>query len=236
VAVAVVLVPQTGGSGALGDGGQLVDQTGADDASQTGEGTGTADDTGTVDGQVGVDRAGPAEFFPVDTDCLKFDYSLGEPMYWGEEAPGLAEMGRKLEVIHAAYPYDIAGSAYCSDRQGVAIFVANLTDEIAAEIAAVAAEYPELPVVVEDAAFGCQTAMDLVSLLLDEFRPVLLGGGCEMDTGGLNISYYYHDSAEAEVARAVTAEVIHAKVLEWTGLDMPVMVRDGGGPVVLATR
>jgi hypothetical protein len=57
-----------------------------------------------------------------------------------------------------------------------------------------------------------------------------------MFTGGLNISYYYHDSAEAEAARAVTAEVIHAKVLEWTGLDMPVKVRDGGAPMTLATR
>jgi hypothetical protein len=184
--------------------------------------------TAVVEAGPEVDRAGPSSFFPVDTECLKFQAN-GVQEFWGEEAVGLDPMGVALSEIVEQYSQDAVGVAYCSDRQGAAIFVADLTDSLADEIAGVAANYPDLTIVIEDAAAGLDGVEEAMFALRDsELASLLPTIGLDTYTGGLAISALPSDSTDDASAAAITAEVIHTRVLELTGLDLPIALRHDG--------
>jgi hypothetical protein len=179
--------------------------------------------TGVVEAGQGVSRAGPSEFFPEDTDCLSFG-SSGEQIWSGEETAELVGASGALSAIADANRDDVAGVALCSDRNGAAIFVANLTDALAAEIAAVADEYSALSVVVEDAAAGAGPAMDAGLLLKKEtdYGPAITLVGVDVYTGGLVVS------VDPSSGAGMTAESIHEAVLGVSGLDLPIALTFAG--------
>ncbi|MDR1634788.1 MAG: hypothetical protein LBS27_07720, partial [Bifidobacteriaceae bacterium] len=169
--------------------------------------------TGTVEGadQIPFQRAGPSEFFPVETDCLSFGDN-GYQIWSGEFAPGLHRLSDKLSAIVAANEAVTAGGAICSDRSGAAVFVAERTPELMAQIDAVAAEYPSLPVEIVDVAVGAGTAMPVAMRLFDaDFGASVTLVGVDVYTGGLLVSVL--PEAMSREVDPITAETIHAHVL-----------------------
>ncbi|MDR1634508.1 MAG: hypothetical protein LBS27_06245, partial [Bifidobacteriaceae bacterium] len=169
--------------------------------------------TGTVEGadQIPFQRAGPSEFFPVESDCLSFGDN-GYQIWSGEFAPGLHKLSDKLSAIVAANEAVTAGAAICSDRSGAAVFVAERTPELMAQIDAAAAEYPSLPVEIVDVAVGAGTAMPVAMRLFDaDFGASVTLVGVDVYTGGLLVSVL--PEAMSREVDPITAETIHAHVL-----------------------
>jgi hypothetical protein len=178
--------------------------------------------TGTVVGadQVPLQRAGPSGFFPVDTDCLSFD-EYGYQTWSGGFAPGVSELGDELSAIVDANNSFAAGVAICSNRAGLAVFVAERDPELIAQIDAAAAKHPSLPVSIEDVAVGAGTAEAVALRLRDaDFGSTITAVGVDVHTGGLLVSVL--PEAMSREADPVTAESIHSYVLAVEGLELPV--------------
>jgi hypothetical protein len=172
-----------------------------------------------------VQRAGPERFFPKDSACLVFD-QVGDPTWWGEESMDVTIAGDELAAVADAHRHEVAGVSLCSDRSGLAVFVANREAGLMAEIDAVADAHPSVSVFVEPAAAGAEAIMD-AGYRLFEADPdsAITGFGVDVHTGGLTVDV--QPSVLTRQSDPVTARSVHADVLKLTGLDLPIRVQPG---------
>jgi hypothetical protein len=184
-------------------------------------------DSGVIEPIRDVQWAGPSEFFPKDSECLVFDES-GEQVFDGSASAGENELSEEISRIGDAYSNDVAGAALCSDKIGVAIFVSNQSPELMAEVEAVRAKFPALPVVVCPVALGEASLMDIVYRLLEsDIGSVIREIGPDVYTGGLYVKVL--STAMTRKVDPVSAQSIYLDVKRVEGVELPVRVVPGDG-------
>lgn len=125
-------------------------------------------------------------------------------------------------MIAYSYREDVAGEAVCSNGSGVAIFVANRSPELMAEITAVSAKHPELRVEIQQVALGEAPLWEIVERMIErDALPVgVVAVGPDVDMGGIGVEAFA-DAMSREVD-PVTAQSIHDEIMRAEGLDLSV--------------
>ncbi|MDR0591705.1 MAG: hypothetical protein LBG60_00300, partial [Bifidobacteriaceae bacterium] len=172
--------------------------------------------TGQDEGSAAIERAGPSQFFPQDSECLVFDAN-GWALITGEETLESMALTDALGSLAHANPDVAAGVSYCSDRQGAVVFVAGEAPEFRQQVEAVAAEYPSFQVFTQDVAAGRAVAEAAAWKLHEsQFGNLINMLGVDIFTGGVTAG------VDPTATGYVTAEVLHAYLLETEQLDLPV--------------
>jgi hypothetical protein len=157
--------------------------------------------------------------------------SNGEQVWSGEESSELTAMSDALSAIADANREAVAGVALCSARDGATVFVAQPSEALSAEIAAVAGAHPSLTVATQDVAAGAGAVMNAGFTLKEEadYGPSITMIGVDVYTGGLIIAI--DPAVDLAVAGESIAESIHARVVEVAGVDLPIAVEFDGADV-----
>ncbi|MDR0592645.1 MAG: hypothetical protein LBG60_05180 [Bifidobacteriaceae bacterium] len=158
---------------------------------------------------------------PGAASCLEFDDS-GAALAYGEFSDAAIQMGDKIAEIVSLRSAEVAGSAYCSDRQGLVVFIKPGSDEAEQDLLAVAALYPDQTLEFQYVPRSADEMDDLVAEVVAVGLPELglSGIGPDVTSGGLLVEARgYGDKADAP-ADELIAEA-EAAVIAIVGSDVP---------------
>ncbi|MGN6723322.1 MAG: hypothetical protein ACTHJM_12000 [Marmoricola sp.] len=124
---------------------------------------------------------------PNEAGCIEMNGS-GDQAGHGTAPQGLQRLGDELARLADRNHAQVSGVAYCSDRSGVAIFVAKPSAEVLSSIDAIQRRYPRLSVVVREVAAGLTAQLDASARITKQFRDFISGVGPDPYTGGILIS------------------------------------------------
>ena len=166
------------------------------------------------------------------SSCIEFD-EAGERTWYNDFTDQAVQMGDAISVIAGEHPSEVAGASFCSNRQGLAVFLKPEAVEVEQLLVEAAAEYPEMTLEFQHV----PRSLDEMEALVQEVVAVgfeqlgLQELGPDIYTGGLLLGVSADGSKDEKAAAAATAE---AAVKAIVGDDVPLAITLVAGEIVAA--
>lgn len=163
--------------------------------------------------------------------CIQRD-EYGSQIWFGPEQGDVSRLDSELNAMLASYPEIATGIAFCSNYDGLMLFVSSHSESSARsrldkEIERVSASYPDLDVYVTGVAASMSEIQDLATYLFDELGvQALTSIAPDIYSGGLSVEL----SPQEERALEERESQISQMVESWSrdrgrSADIPVTVR-----------
>jgi hypothetical protein len=152
--------------------------------------------------------------------CVEFDKS-GERLWYNEFTERAEQMGDKLSITAGDHPSQVAGISYCSDRQGMVVFIKSGASSVERLLREEAAAYPEFTFEFQYVPRSLDEMTQLTSKVVSAglAEQGLQGIGPDPYTGGVTIEVLVSAGTEAPEEATAKAE---AAVKAIIGEDVPV--------------
>jgi hypothetical protein len=139
--------------------------------------------------------------------CFEFD-DQGDQIWTGPEAPGVYAFADELQALADSYQDQVTGTAICTGRDAVAIFLASEDPELAEATAAVAKKHPNFRLEVRYVALPLSELLELAPMVAraEPIAKHVVGYGPDIYTGGLRIFLDVSDHDTLESLRAATED------------------------------
>ena len=145
--------------------------------------------------------------------CVTYT-SEGEQVWTHPYVGDQRDIAAPLEEIANAHPDEVAGTAFCSDYVGLAIFVKDGSRQVLDEIDALERRLPTARIDVHEVPHSLNEMLHFMDLVDTDSAPMIRGLHPNIYTGGLTI--WIADSADETNARELVRESVG---------DIPVSIR-----------